>query len=105
LVAIGATTTPYAKLSILAGSAGTTTLALVPGLSGTANILDIYTTGGLLGSVFTANHFLGIGSTSPSQALSVLGGAYFTGNIQNVANITATGTLTVSGGTSLQGAT
>ncbi len=40
---------------------------------------------------------LGIGTTSPSQLLSVHGNALFSGNITSVVNITATGTLTVRG--------
>jgi hypothetical protein len=39
---------------------------------------------------------VGIGTTSPSQALSVSGNGLFSGNL-TAANITATGTLTVSG--------
>jgi len=42
-VGLGATSTPYAKLSILSGSAGTTTLALLPASGQTANIIDITT--------------------------------------------------------------
>lgn len=47
--------------------------------------------------VFTASSSLGISTTSPSQLLSVQGNAFFSGNLTNVANITATGTLTLSG--------
>jgi len=46
---------------------------------------------------------VGIGTTSPSNALEVKGSGYFTGNLWG-ANITATGTLTVSGNSSLQNA-
>jgi hypothetical protein len=81
LAAVGATTTPYAKLAILSGSSGTTTLALVPASGQTANILDIYNTSGSLSSVFTAGGFLGIGTTSPSQTLSVQGNEILSGNI------------------------
>ena len=40
---------------------------------------------------------LGIGTTSPSQLFSVQGNAFLSGSLINVANITATGTLTVRG--------
>ncbi|MBM3272650.1 helix-turn-helix domain-containing protein, partial [Candidatus Kaiserbacteria bacterium] len=73
LVAVGATTSPYAKLSVLSGSAGTTTLALVPATGQTANILDIYNTSGILTSVMTAGGNLGLGNTSPSEKLNVQG--------------------------------
>ncbi|MDO8429854.1 MAG: hypothetical protein Q7S73_00620, partial [bacterium] len=43
-----------------------------------------------------ANGYFGIGTSSPSQALSVHGNALFSGNL-NVANVTATGTLTLTG--------
>ena len=80
-VGIGATSTPYAKLSILSGATGTTTLALLPFTGQTANILDIYNTSGALSSVFTASGRLGLGTTSPSQTLSVDGGATVSGNL------------------------
>jgi hypothetical protein len=44
---------------------------------------------------------LGIGTTSPSKLLSVHGNALFSGNITSVANITATGTASISGLTTL----
>jgi len=75
LVAVGATSSPYAKFSILSGSTGTTTLALVPASRQTANILDIYNTSGVLSSVFTASGNFGIGTTSPFATLSVAGNA------------------------------
>ncbi|MGE5540691.1 MAG: hypothetical protein ACM3TU_00170 [Bacillota bacterium] len=40
---------------------------------------------------------VGIGTTSPSQLLSVQGNTFLSGNITNVANITATGTLNIAG--------
>ncbi len=51
---------------------------------------------------------VGVGTTSPSQLLSVHGNALFSGNLTSVANITATGTVTsaalsVSGDTTLSG--
>jgi hypothetical protein len=71
-----ATSTPYAKLSVLSGNAATTTLALVPFTGQTANILDIYDTFGVLDSVFTASGKLGIGTTSPSKDFSLVGDMY-----------------------------
>ena len=97
LVAIGATSTPYAKLTVLSGGAATTTLALVPASGQTADIVDIYNPGGALSSVLTAAGNLGLGTTSPSQALSVQGNTLFSGDIASVANITATGTATIAG--------
>lgn len=93
-VGIGATTTPYAKLSILSGSTATTTLALVPVSAQTANILDIYNTSGVLSSVFTAAGRLGLGTTSPGTLLA-LGD---TG--ANTINISPTATSTFGNGIS-----
>ena len=70
-VGIGATTTPYAKLSVISGSTGTTTLALVPSPSATAHIFDIYDNFGNLASVFTADGHFGIGTTSPMSQLAI----------------------------------
>jgi len=47
---------------------------------------------------------VGIGTTSPYAKLSVAGNGFFNGNL-NSANLTATGTLTVSGNTTLANAT
>ncbi|MDR3546804.1 MAG: DUF5011 domain-containing protein [Candidatus Pacebacteria bacterium] len=80
-VAIGASTTPYAKLSIISGSAATTTLALVPVSAQTANIIDIYNTAGTLSTVFTSGGRLGLGTTSPSATLSVNGNTLINGGI------------------------
>ncbi len=90
------TTTPYAQLSISATSTATTTFAIRPMSGQSANIFDLYDTSGNLQSVITAGGNWGIGSTSPFAKLSVVGDGYFTGNI-NAANITATGTLAVTG--------
>ena len=42
----------------------------------------------------SSNGFTGLGTTTPSQRLSVQGNALISGNITSVANITATGTIT-----------
>jgi hypothetical protein len=99
LVAIGATTTPYAKLTVISGATGTTTLALVPASAQTANIIDIYAPGGGLNSVFTASGSVGIGTTTPGSILSINGVGNF------VANATSTlyNALTIDGNLSLTG--
>ncbi len=71
LVAVGATSTLYAKFAVISGSVATTTLALVPSASQTAHIIDIYNTSGALSSVLTADDRLGIGTTTPWATLSV----------------------------------
>ena len=73
LTVIGATSTPYAKLSVISGAVGTTTLALVPVASQTAHLLDLYSSSGALNSVFTSTGQLGIGTTSPSAELQLSG--------------------------------
>lgn len=67
------TSTPYAMLSVSNLSTATTTLALRPIASQTANILDIFNTTGSLGTVLTASHNLGLGTSSPYAKLSVVG--------------------------------
>jgi len=52
----------------------------------------------------TFNGFVGIGTSTVSNLLSVAGNGFFNGNL-TVTNITATGTLSVSGGTILANAT
>jgi hypothetical protein len=94
-VGIG-TTTPYAKLSIVSGAAATTTLALVPHSTQTANILDIYDTSGNLASVYTAGGRLGLGTTTPGT-LFALGS---TGN--DTINISPTATSTFGSGINLR---
>ncbi|MBI3046526.1 MAG: hypothetical protein HYY86_03275 [Candidatus Harrisonbacteria bacterium] len=47
---------------------------------------------------------VGIGTTSPAQRLAVQGNVYLSGNLTNVANIIATGTLNVTGVTTLTNA-
>ncbi|MDB5189452.1 MAG: uncharacterized protein JWL82_409, partial [Parcubacteria group bacterium] len=95
-VVVGASTTPYAKFTVLSGSTATTTFALFPASGQIANIFDIYNTTGALTSVINANGFLGLGTTTATQQLSVQGNALFSGNIA-AAGLTATGTVTFSG--------
>lgn len=76
-----ASSTPYAVLSITGTRVGSTTAALVPASSQTANILDIYNTSGALTSVLTASHNFGIGTTTPGGKLGVAGDIYATGNL------------------------
>jgi len=89
------TTTPYAKLSINSGGIATTTLALVPVVGQTANVIDIYNSAGELTSVYTAAGRFGIGTTSPGQLFSAQGNALISGNLFT-ANVVATGTVTMS---------
>lgn len=91
-VAIGATSTPYAKLSIMSGGTATTTLAILPATSQTANIIDIYNTSGVLTSVMNASGYLGIGTTTPERLLEVSGNS--DGGIRST---TYTDTATVGG--------
>ncbi len=67
-----------AALTVTSQDVATTTLALFPANGQTANILNLYTTGGsfgapVLGSVITADHNLGLGTTTPNQKLVVAG--------------------------------
>jgi hypothetical protein len=73
-VGIG-TTTPYATLSVVGSNVATTTLALRPIASQTANILDIFNPSGALTSVIGANGNFGIGTTTPPSTLTVSGSA------------------------------
>ncbi len=77
--------------AVLALNAGTLHFFSGTGLTpGTDNILvDMFT--------ITTTGKTGIGSTTPSQLLSVQGNALISGNITSVSNITATGTIAVSG--------
>ncbi|HUD02656.1 MAG TPA: hypothetical protein VMR46_01370, partial [Candidatus Paceibacterota bacterium] len=93
MVAVGATTTPYAKLTVLSSNTASTTLALVAASGQTANVIDIYNSTGALNSVFTSAGNFGLGSTSPAAKLGVNGNGFFAGNL------TATGALNVGGNT------
>ncbi len=73
IAVVGASSTPYAKFAIISGATATTTLAIVPSGSQTANIIDIYNTSGALSSVFTAGGNLGIGTVGPTEKLHVAG--------------------------------
>ncbi|MDO8522878.1 MAG: hypothetical protein Q7S12_01150, partial [bacterium] len=94
-VGIG-TTTPYAKLSVESVSTATTTFALRPFTGQTANILDVYDTSGNLTTVINSSNNFGLGTSSPSQSLSVQGNGLFAGNL-SIANLIATGTIQTSG--------
>lgn len=77
-------------------SVGTTTLTVQSGAGqGSTNLFELVNNAGAKLSAFSANGWLGIGSTTPGSALSVVGNAYVGGNV------TATGTLNVSGGSTL----
>ncbi|MEI6346149.1 MAG: immunoglobulin-like domain-containing protein [bacterium] len=105
-VGIG-TTTPYAQLSIVSGAAATTTLALKPAASQTANILDIYSNDAtpVLKSVITAAGKFGLGTTSPWRTLSVNGSSdlgtnalagYFTATSSTASVFTYASTTAIS---------
>ncbi len=75
---------------------GTTTFTVQAGAGqGTTNLVELLLNGGGVASVFNANGWLGIGSSTPSSALTVSGNGYFGGSL------TATGTLSVLGTTTL----
>ncbi|MDP2668764.1 MAG: hypothetical protein Q8P07_02950, partial [bacterium] len=101
-VGIG-TTTPYAKLSVESstGAIATTTFALRPVSGQTANIIDIYNTSGALTTVLDSSNRFGLGTTSPSEVLSVTGNILTTGTIQTSGTATSTWAssgLSVAGG-------
>ena len=72
-VGIGATTSPYAKLSIVGtgGVNASTTFAIIPAAGQTANIFDIYNTSGVQTSVMNSSGFFGLGSTTPWGQFSI----------------------------------
>ncbi len=75
---------------------GTTTLTVKSGASqGAFNLFELISNADNKLSVFNANGWLGIGSSTPGSALTVIGDAYLGGNI------TATGTLAVTGTSTL----
>ncbi len=65
------TTTPYAKLSISGTDVATSTFAIRPIASQTANIADIYTSAGVLKDVISSANLWGLGTSSPSSKLSI----------------------------------
>lgn len=65
------TTSPYAVLSVSSSAIATTTLAIRPVASQTANILDLFSTTGVLDSVITAAGKWAIGTTTSTSKLSV----------------------------------
>ena len=110
---VGTTTDQYATSSPAAltilnnGKVGISTtspwglLSVNPnGISGPSFVIGSSTATNL---IVTNEGLLGIGTTSPSQRLSVHGNTLISGNITSVANITATGTLTLSATTNCNG--
>ena len=112
-------TNPYIELSngthrwgTSIGVAGANNNFLIRDIAQSANRLQIDTSGNLgLGGTITDAAFtgasvviksgnVGIGTTSPFALLSVAGDGFFNGNL-TAANITATGTLAVTGQTTL----
>jgi hypothetical protein len=77
-----------------AGSGTGGSITLATGLAGTAGAIDLQTNGASRLYILAGGN-VGIGTTSPSQLLSVHGNALFSGNITSIANITATGTVTI----------
>lgn len=77
-------------------STGTTTLTVQGGAGqGTTNLFELVNNGGQKLSVFNQTGWLGIGSTTPGSPLTVVGNSYLGGNV------TATGTLAVTGTSTL----
>src|SRR3989344_3519373 len=109
------TTTPYAKLSIQGNTNGTpsTTVAILPASGQAANILDIYTTAGVLNTVIDSLNRFGLGTTSPGFTLSVAGTLGVTGTsslqgaeaifINDTGNLLVGGTVSITGSSTIQG--
>jgi len=91
------TSSPYAKLSIQGDSNDTpsTTVAIRAASGQSANILDIFDSSGVLTSVLTAGHDLGIGTSSPTEQLSIANRIYVggTGTSTFENNLIVRGTL------------
>ncbi|MDP3999100.1 MAG: hypothetical protein Q8P76_00710, partial [bacterium] len=85
-----ATSSPAGTLGIVAA---TTTPALYIAQTGSGNLMTLQSGNDAVWTVTNTGR-LGLATTSPSQLLSVHGNAFFSGSLINVANITATGTLT-----------
>ncbi len=86
-------------ITFTAGNAGTVSSSTLAGGNG-GNIILIPGTATATGTP----GYVGIGTTSPSNLLTVAGNGFFNGNI-TATNITATGTLSVTGQTTLSGQT
>ncbi|HVX90324.1 MAG TPA: tail fiber domain-containing protein [Candidatus Paceibacterota bacterium] len=95
----GTLTAPIVRGGTAAGSTLTLrgTTAASP-TAGTAGIIFDYGASGTseAGRIDAVSGFLGLGTTSPAQKLSVQGNVFVSGNISNVGNITATGTANVA---------
>ncbi|MBI5134106.1 MAG: hypothetical protein HZA81_01850, partial [Candidatus Taylorbacteria bacterium] len=85
-------------------SSSNPTLTLSGYAGQTSDILSIASSSGSSLLNVTSSGNVGIGTTSPSQRLSVQGNGLFSGDI-SAANLNATGTLSVSGASSLQNLT
>ena len=94
-VAIGASSTPYAKLTVNAGNIATTTMALVPDSGATANVLDIYNASGNLNTVFAANGNVGIGVNTPLTPLDVFGTVSIRAGASGIGGISVNGAGTL----------
>ncbi len=70
-VALGATSTPYAKFVVIGSKTASTTLAIIPFAGQTANILDLYNNSGNLFSVITGNGNIGIGTSTPASSVDI----------------------------------
>jgi len=92
LVAVGATTNAVCKIRGALGSTATTTFALVPALSQTANIIDIYNPRACFHRCLLQAAASAWAQRRPPATLGVQGNALISGNIIG-ANIIATGTL------------
>lgn len=112
-VGIGSST-PYAALSVTSATTSATTLALRPIASQTANILDMYTSAGVLTDVVSSQNKWGLGTTTPVAKLSLkqavntnLGGMWLAGTDGDYRAMyisDTSGTLSFNGG-DLAGAT
>ncbi len=83
-----------------ANSTSTASAYLSLSQAGAGDILNLNGVGSARVLTAQSNGFVGIGTTTPFNALSVVGSGFFTGNLTG-ANLTATGTLNVAGATVL----
>ena len=93
-ITVGTGYSPYPEYSF---NADTNT-----GLDSTAPDVMNLVNAGVNTITLNSSNKVGVGTSSPSQKLSVQGNVLISGNISSVSSITATSTLTVSGTTTLQ---